>query len=207
MTARMQELAAEIVRLQEELDREIEKRRKALGWELKAKIGEFELGVADAHRRVRLGVVRFLGGAAPAVVLTAPVIYSLIIPLAIADMWVSAYQAICFRAYGLPRVKRSDYLAFDRHKLNYLNIIEKLNCDFCAYANGVIAYVREVASRTEQYWCPIKHAVKISDPHHRYYEFLEYGDAEGYRARLDAFRARLREAPDAKPADKGTTPA
>ena len=206
MTARMQELAAEIVRLQDELDREIEKRRKALGWELKARIGEFELGVAAGHRRVRMGVARFLGGAAPAVVLTAPVIYSLIIPLVVLDAWVSAYQAICFRAYGLPRVKRSEYLAFDRQKLNYLNIIEKLNCDFCAYANGVIAYVREVASRTEQYWCPIKHAVKVTDPHRRYYEFLEYGDAEGYRARLAAFRAKLRAEPDSGPADPDARP-
>jgi hypothetical protein len=148
---------------------------------------------------VRMGVIKFLGGAAPAVVLSAPVIYSLIIPLVIVDAWVSAYQAICFRAYGLPRVKRSDYIAFDRQKLNYLNVIEKLNCDFCAYANGVVAYVREVSSRTEQYWCPIKHAVKITDPHRRYYEFLEYGDAEGYRARLDEFRNRLRAAGAADP--------
>jgi len=201
MTERMGQLAAEIVRLQDELDREIEKRRKALGWELKEKIGEFEMGVVAGHRRLRRGVIKFLGGAAPAVVLTAPVIYSLIIPLALADAWVSAYQAICFRAYGLPRVKRSDYLAFDRQKLNYLNVIEKLNCDFCAYANGVVAYVREVSSRTEQYWCPIKHAVRITDPHRRYYEFLEYGDAEGYRARLDDFRSRLRKGPDAESAD------
>ena len=205
MTERMGELAAEIVRLQDELDREIEKRRKALGWELKEKIGEFEMGVVAGHRLLRRGVVKFLGGAAPAVVLTAPVIYSLIIPLALADAWVSAYQAICFRAYGLPRVKRSDYLAFDRRKLNYLNVIEKLNCDFCAYANGVVAYVREVSSRTEQYWCPIKHAVRITDPHRRYYEFLEYGDAEGYRARLDDFRARLRKGPDAEAADADKT--
>ena len=205
MTERMGALAAEIVRLQDELDREIEKRRKALGWELKEKIGEFEMGVVAGHRLLRRGVVKFLGGAAPAVVLTAPVISSLIIPLALADAWVSAYQAICFRAYGLPRVKRSDYLAFDRRKLNYLNVIEKLNCDFCAYANGVVAYVREVSSRTEQYWCPIKHAVRITDPHRRYYEFLEYGDAEGYRARLDDFRARLRKGPDAESADADKT--
>ena len=38
---------------------------------------------------------------------------------------------------------------------------------------------------------PIKHALKVSDPHRRYYEFLEYGDADGYRARLAEFRARL----------------
>jgi hypothetical protein len=35
--------------------------------------------------------------------------------------------------------------------------------------------------------------VRITDPHQRYYDFLEYGDAEGYRARLDSFRAGLRE--------------
>lgn len=202
MTQRMQSLAAEIVRLQGELDREIETRRKALGWELKEKIGEFEMGVAAGHRRLRLDMVRFFGRTSPAVVLTAPVIYSLIIPMVIVDLWVSAYQAICFRAYRIPRVKRGDYIAHDRRRLGYLNLIEGLNCAFCEYANGVVAYVREVASRTEQYWCPIKHAVKISDPHRRYYEFLEYGDAEGYRARLDEFRERLRTEPEATAAER-----
>ena len=196
MTQRMQDLAAEIVRLQTELDREIEARRRALGVRLRGAIGEFEHGIVDEHRKLRMGMAAYFGGASPAVVLTAPVIYSLIVPMVIVDLWVSAYQAICFRAYRIPRVKRSDYIAFDRRRLNYLNVIQALNCDFCAYANGVVAYVREVSSRTEQYWCPIKHAVKISDPHRRYFEFLEYGDAQGYRARLDQFREALRaEAP------------
>ena len=62
---------------------------------------------------------------------------------------------------------------------------------FCAYGNGVVAYVREVSSLTEQYWCPIKHALKVHDPHLRYYQFLEYGDADGYRARLEALRQQL----------------
>ncbi len=198
MTQRMKEIADQIVGLQAELDREIERRRRALGWTLSEKIGEFEMGVAARHRRLRLDLVKFFGRTSPAVVLTAPVIYSLIIPLVLVDVWVSAYQAICFRAYGIPRVRRRDYIALDRDRLGYLNVIERLNCTFCGYANGVIAYVREVASRTEQYWCPIKHAVKITDPHRRYYEFLEFGDAEGYRARLNDFRARLRD--DAPPA-------
>lgn len=193
MTQRMKEIADEIVGLQAELDREIERRRRALGWTLSEKIGEFEMGVAAQHRRLRLNLVKFFGRTSPAVVLTAPVIYSLIIPLVLIDVWVSAYQAICFRAYGIPRVQRRDYIALDRDRLGYLNVIERLNCAFCGYANGVIAYVREVASRTEQYWCPIKHAVKVTDPHRRYYEFLEFGDAEGYRARLNDFRARLRD--------------
>ncbi len=201
MTERMGELAAEIVRLQDELDREIEKRRKALGWELKDKIGEFEKGIVAGHRLLRKGLIKFLGGASPAVVLTSPVIYSLIIPMVIVDLWVSAYQAICFRAYRIQQVKRSDYIAFDRQNLSYLNIIEKINCDFCAYSNGVVAYVREISSRTEQYWCPIKHAKNVRSPHSRYSKFLDYGDAEGYRARLDEFRNRLRKGPDAGPED------
>lgn len=195
MTQHMKDLAEEIVRLQGDLDREIEARRKELGWKLKEQIGQFEHGITLEHRRLRLGLTRFFGRTSLAVVLTAPVIYSLIVPLVIVDAWVSAYQAICFRVYGIPRVNRRDYIAMDRGRLSYLNVIEALNCSFCAYANGVVAYVREVSSRTEQYWCPIKHALKISDPHRRYYEFLEYGDAEGYRARLDEFRARLRAEP------------
>ncbi|MDO8379761.1 hypothetical protein [Phenylobacterium sp.] len=195
MTQHMKDLAEEIVRLQGDLDREIEARRKALGWKLKEQIGQFEHGITLEHRRLRLGLTKFFGRTSLAVVLTAPVIYSLIIPLVIVDAWVSAYQAICFRAYRIPQVKRGDYFAFDRGRLSYLNVIEGVNCAFCAYANGVVAYVREISSRTEQYWCPIKHALRISDPHRRYYEFLDYGDAEGYRARLNEFRDRLRAEP------------
>jgi len=195
MTQRMQDLAAEIVRLQAELDREIEARRRVLGARLRQIIGDFEHGIVDEHRKLRPGMAAYFGATRPAVVMTAPVIYSLIVPMVIIDLWVSGYQVICFRAYKIPRVKRSDYIAFDRRRLKYLNLIQQLNCDFCAYANGVVAYVREISSRTEQYWCPIKHAVKVSDPHRRYFEFLEYGDAQGYRDRLNQFREALRKEP------------
>lgn len=198
MTQRMKELADQIVGLQAELDREIERRRQALGWRLSSQIGEFEFGVTAQHRQLRLGLGKFLSRSSLITVLTAPMIYSLILPLVLADAWVSAYQAICFRVYGIARVRRSQYLAFDRDRLTYLNVVERLNCAYCAYANGVIAYAREVASRTEQYWCPIKHAVRLSDPHRRYWEFVDYGDAEGYRQRLKTFRDQLRTEPDAE---------
>ena len=190
--ARIDEIASEIVRLQGELDREIFRRRDALGWRVHEGLVEFEHGLVAEHRRLKLSAAAFMAGAPPATVLTAPVIYSLILPLALIDLWASAYQAICFRAYRLPRVRRSDYLVFDREALAYLNWIERLNCWFCEYANGVAAYVREIASRTEQYWCPIKHALKITNPHKRYQAFVDYGDADGYRARLDRLREALR---------------
>lgn len=193
MTARMKELAGEIVRLQAELDREIEQRRRALGWSIRQRMIRFEEGIVAQQRELRISVTRLLKQASPATIITAPIIYSMIVPLALLDAWASVFQAICFRAYGIPRVSRSEYIALDRGRLAYLNWIEALNCAYCGYGNGVIAYVREISSRTEQYWCPIKHAVRISDPHKRYYEFLEFGDAEGYRARLDSFRTSLRD--------------
>jgi hypothetical protein len=192
MTQRMHELASEIVRLQGELDREIDKRRKVLGWRVHARMVEFEHGVVAEHRRLRLSIATFLARSPLLAFVTAPVIYSMIVPLALLDAWASGYQAICFRAYRIPRVKRSAYILLDRRHLAYLNWIEALNCLFCGYGNGVLAYVREIGGRTEQFWCPIKHALKISDPHQRYYQFLEYGDADGYRERLGAFRDQLR---------------
>src|ERR1700730_95081 len=121
-------------------------------------------------------------------ILTAPVIYSLILPIALVDIWVMAYQAICFPLYKIPKVRRRDYLVFDRHHLAYLNILEKINCAYCSYANGAIAFVREVASRTEVYWCPIKHARRVLGPHPHYQGFADFGDAEGFREKLEQIK-------------------
>jgi hypothetical protein len=88
-------------------------------------------------------------------------------------------------------VKRADYFAFDRGHLAYLNALEKLNCAYCSYANCLIAYVREIAARTEQYWCPIKHARRVTGSHARYMQFDDYGDAEGYQKRAEELRALL----------------
>ena len=192
MTQRMHDIADQIVHLQGELDREIEARRKVLGVTLSAGLVGFEEGIVAEQRAVRMKVSRFLAESSFGATVTAPIIYSLIVPLLLVDLWVGLYQAICFRVYGIARVRRADYIILDRQHLAYLNWIEALNCLFCAYGNGLVGYVREISSRTEQYWCPIKHALKVHDPHGRYHQFLEYGDADGYRARLATFRDQLR---------------
>jgi hypothetical protein len=111
-----------------------------------------------------------------------------------------ALQQVCFRAWGVARVPRSGYLVIDRHRLAYLNGIEKLNCVFCGYANGLLAYVREVAARTELYWCPIRHGRLVRSPHARYRHFTRYGDARAYRLGLPRLRETLRpEGPRSAP--------
>lgn len=191
MNERMRQLADEILNLQAELDREIGKRRREMGIHLRGKAIEFEQEILARHREMKQGIRQFLAESQLRNIMTAPIVYSLILPLLLIDLWATIYQHICFRIYGIPRVRRSRYVVIDRHKLSYLNGIEKLNCIYCGYGNGVIAYVREIAGRTEQYWCPIKHALRIPAPHDHYMEFLEYGDADGYRKQLRKFRDRL----------------
>jgi hypothetical protein len=146
----------------------------------------------DLSHRFRQSIPAYIREGSLLSLLTAPIIYSLIVPLVLLDIWTTAYQWICFPIYGVARVPRREYFAIDRRKLRYLNGIEKVNCTFCSYANGLIAYVREVAARTEQYWCPIKHDRVIRAPHQRYHVFFDYGDARGYRRGLITLRHTLR---------------
>lgn len=69
-----------------------------------------------------------------------------------------------------------------------VTFVEKFHCTYCAYGAGLIAYVGEIVARTEQYFCPIKHARKVLGIHRRYSAFLAYGEAEGYAGKLEQFR-------------------
>jgi hypothetical protein len=83
--------------------------------------------------------------------------------------------------------------------LSYLNALEKLNCVYCGYANGTLAYAREIAARTEQFWCPIKHARRVGGVHLRGERFFEFGDAEAYRQGLQRIRGQWEEESGSKP--------
>jgi hypothetical protein len=151
----------------------------------------FDREARKAHRQFRQSIPSFLRQGSVANLLTAPIIYTLILPLAVLDLWVTLYQWICFPIYGIGRVPRRAYFVIDRYTLAYLNGIEKINCTFCSYANGLLAYVLEVAARTEQYWCPIKHARAVRSAHPRYHRFFDFGDASAYRSGLNAARREL----------------
>jgi len=191
MNDRMQDIIRQIKRLQEELTLEIQKKEREFYYEIKKKRVLFEEKVRKLHRSSAMSLWRYIRGASLRNVLTAPVIFSCIIPALILDGFLSFYQLVCFPAYGIPKVRRGDYIIIDHHYLSYLNIIEKLNCVYCSYFNGLIAYVQEIGSRTEQYWCPIKHARKLKVMHSRYREFLDYGDCEGYQKELGELRRKF----------------
>jgi len=191
MSDKIAHLLDRLRELEKDIDREVEEQRLATGATLKAGASRFSEEMRAQHRTLKIGLVAYIRGSSLPLLLTVPLTYAIVAPLLLLDLLATLHQQICFRVYGIARVRRSDYIALDRHRLGYLNGIEKLNCLYCGYANGVIAYAREIASRTEQYWCPIKHARTLRSPHRRYSRFLAYGDAQGYRDNLADLRRTI----------------
>ena len=187
MNKRITELSAQIKVLEAELRQEIQKIR-IRSYEIREQGVQFTEQALAEHRTRAVHVFQYLRRARLRNVLTVPVIWLCLVPALFLDLVVSLFQAICFPIYGIPKVRRKDHIVIDRHYLAYLNIIEKLNCLYCGYFNGLMAYVTEVAGRTEQYWCPIKHARQLKKAHDRYHRFTEFGDAEGYRSKVATVR-------------------
>jgi hypothetical protein len=191
MNERINQILAQMAGLEDELRTALHEQETRMFFQIKGKRVEFERSVKEAHRQLKTNFFRWLVAYRPQNLITGPIIYGMAIPLLLMDACVSFYQWACFPIYGITKVRRSDYLVFDRHQLGYLNFIEKFHCTYCEYGNGLMAYMREILARTEEYFCPIKHARKVLGTHTRYRRFLDYGDAADYEARLEAFRVGL----------------
>jgi hypothetical protein len=178
--------------LEAEFDKELAVQRREFRYRLEKGRAAFDAEARALHDRLREGWVRFLWDAPLPSLLVAPVIYSLLLPLLLFDAWLWVYQSVCFPVYGIRKVARRRYVVLDRGQLKYLNWIERFNCEYCGYANGLIAHAREIAARTEQYFCPIKHSRPCPGVHERYGEFFDFGDAESYRGNWRKLRDELR---------------
>lgn len=192
MSSKITRLVDQIARLEKELEGEIREQQGKFRYQLEGRRVKFEHTVLEAHRRLKVAILPWLGHATLRNLFSAPFIYAMVIPLAFLDLTITLYQHICFRLYDIPRVRRRRYIVLDRHQLAYLNGIEKLNCVYCGYGSGVIAFTREIIARTEQYWCPIKHARRVAGSHRRYHQFAAYGDADTYKAQRLELRESLR---------------
>ncbi len=187
------QLMAKMAEVEDDLRTAIHEQESKMFFEIKGKRVEFESSVKAAHKKLKTNFFRWLVTNRPQNLITGPIIYAMVFPLMMLDLCVSLYQWICFPVYGVAKVKRSDYIVFDRHQLHYLNFIEKFHCTYCEYGNGLMSYMAEILARTEEYFCPIKHAHKVLGTHARYKRFLNYGDAADYAAKLEAYRVGLGE--------------
>ncbi len=188
MKDRLEMLLEKFRSLERELAMEIQKKQEEFFYEIRRKKVRFRRDIKLEHRLLMQSVLEYIKEARPLAILTLPVIWACLIPALLLDLTITIYQAICFPVYGIPKVRRSDYIILDRHNLSYLNWVERLNCVYCGYFNGLVAYAREMAARTEQHWCPIKHARRVGAIHGRYKYFFDYGDARSYRSDIEKVR-------------------
>ena len=107
-----------------------------------------------------------------------PLVWLMIVPVIIADVFLELYHRVAFPLLGIPQVKRSQYIRIsDREKLPYLTILEKLGCAYCGYVNGWLHYASVIGGRTESYFRAIAHLETkgyIPSEHER--SFMKYGD-------------------------------
>jgi acyl dehydratase len=187
------EFVKRIRALEAQIEQEFQQRRQQLQADFENRKVQFEAEVLAQQRRFKEGVFKYVLTADWRHVLIVPFIYPVLLPMLLLDTFVTLYQWVCFPLYRMPRVKRSDYFVFDRTHLAYLNVLEKINCAYCSYGNGLAAYLREVVGLTEQYWCPIKHARRVMQAHPYYSGFVDYGDAQNYRDQLEQLRQQLQQ--------------
>lgn len=188
MATQLEILLDKIKDLENELVEELQKQQEEFSYEIRKRRVYFEKNVIIRHKEYAKRLLSYISDAPLKHILSVPLIWSCIIPVILLDVTVSIYHWVCFPLYGIPKIKRQDYIVFDRQYLNYLNMVEKINCAYCSYVNGLFAYLQEIAARTEQFWCPIKHARRIKSLHSRYQKFISYGSAEKYRAEIEAVR-------------------
>lgn len=186
-------LIEEVRHLEQKIDAELEKRQEPFRYQIKKGKVIFEKELLARQKLFKKNLFTYLSEVPLLSFLVSPVIYSIIIPAVILDIFATLYHAVCFSVYKIPKVRRSDYIIFDRHKLGYLNLLEKMNCLYCGYINGLVAYAQEIAARTEQRFCPISHAKKPHQTHSRYRYFFSYGDGERYKEELVQLRLKYED--------------
>jgi hypothetical protein len=122
MLSPVDDLVARITQLERELETEVNRARD--GWRYRIEAGRirFERDVRLAHARVKQRIPRFLRESSPLNILTAPLIYSMVVPIAIVDLAFSIYQGLCFPIYGIARVRRG---AFFRHRSSPSRVSER----------------------------------------------------------------------------------
>jgi hypothetical protein len=188
MNDKIREIVEEIEDMKLKLAEEIAEQEDHIKYEIHTGYVKFENEVLSRQKKNMKNLLLWFREVPFLHIIAAPIIYIMIIPSVIIDITLFIYQQIIFRVFKFKFIKRSDYIIFDHQYLGYLNPVEKINCLYCSYVNGLMQYASAIAGRTELYFCPIKHAKKVIHKHDYYDRFLSYGEGEDYQERLKELR-------------------
>ena len=65
------------------------------------------------HRKLKISSWKHLRNTRLLVILLSPLIYACVLPFLLLDAAVAVFQLVCFPIYGIPKVRRKDYLVFE----------------------------------------------------------------------------------------------
>lgn len=181
MRNKIEKLLQEIREKREELFEEYESLKKEYWYVIEKWKIRFSEEMKKRNKFYKTSLFESIFSARVREILSMPFIYMMIVPAIILDIFLFVYQQTALRLYKVPLVKRSEYIIFERKHLDYLNLIQKVNCLYCSYVNGLFSYAVEIAGRTEKYWCPIKSASRKKWWHDWEEYFAEYGDPEKFK--------------------------
>ncbi len=184
MNDTIREILAKIESLNTDLKEEYERLATKYGFHLQKKKVIFLEEFRRRNKSYKLPSWKYVIPTSIRHLLSIPFIYGVFIPAVLFDISITIYQWITFPLYHIPRVKRSEFFIYERRFLDYLNLVQKINCLYCSYFNGLAAYTVEIGSRTERYWCPIKSAHKPKFSHGWYRDFADYGSPEAWNEKM-----------------------
>ena len=193
MSDKIKEMIEEIEAMKVKLGEEIAQQEKDISYEIQNGYVQFEKEVLDKQKENMKNLLAWFRDIPLLHLLASPLVYGMLIPAILFDIILFIYQQVAFRIFKFKFIKRSDYIRFDRQYLGYLNSIEKLNCLYCSYFNGLMQYAAAIAGRTELYFCPIKHAKKVAYEHEYYDAFFRYGEEDEYQKKLEALRKEFQK--------------
>ncbi len=138
MHSTIREILAKIETLNIELRGEYERLSEKYGFYFQRKKVIFLEMFREKNKRKKVPLYQYLiprNWRHVRYILSIPFIYGMIVPAIFLDIALTIYQRITFPLYTIPLVRRSDFIMDDRRFLDYLNILEKINCLYCSYVN------------------------------------------------------------------------
>lgn len=195
MSDKIKKMIDDIEVMKAKLVEEIQHQEEQFTYEIKNGSVKFGNDILEKQRKNMKSLWQWFREIPLPHLLSSPLIYAMTIPAIFLDVMLFLYVKVVGKVFKFDFPKRNTYIVFDRQYLGYLNIMEKLNCMYCSYFNGLMAYASAIASRTELYFCPIKHAKKVAYDHKYYNRYLSYGDEDKYQEKLKKLRKEFSEYP------------
>ena len=115
---KLEAIIEEIKKLEKQLVLEIEKKEEEFFYKIKGKKVYFDPKIKRYQKTLATRIYSYIVNTSLLNLLTVPIIWFCLLPALFMDVVVSVYQFICFRVYGIPEVKRSEYMVMDRHSLS-----------------------------------------------------------------------------------------